>query len=160
MPRLIAELPHDEFRVALVLHPNVWSSHSSRQIEAWLAEALRSGLLLIPPHEGWRAAVTAADLVVSDHGSVSVYAAAIGRPVLLATDGRTAIDPDSGLGRLYEVAHPLDPHRPLRGQHRLIPDSADIMRLRSVVSCHSRIRPRAPGAPAPEQAVPGSPHAP
>jgi hypothetical protein len=114
--RLLAELPHDEFRVALVLHPNVWSSHSSRQIEAWLAEALRSGLLLIPAHEGWRAAVTAADLVVSDHGSVSVYAAAIGRPLLLTTDGRAAIDPGSGLGRLYEAAHPFDPHAPLRPQ--------------------------------------------
>lgn len=55
--RLLAELPYDEFRIALVLHPNVWSSHSSRQIEAWLAEALRSGLVLVPPHEGWRASL-------------------------------------------------------------------------------------------------------
>ncbi|GAA1075150.1 hypothetical protein [Nocardiopsis metallicus] len=116
MNRLLAELPYDEFRIALVLHPNVWSSHSSRQIEAWLAEALRSGLVLIPPHEGWRATVTAADLVISDHGSVSVYAAAVGRPVLLATDGRDAIDPDSGLGHLYGVAHHLDPRAPLPPQ--------------------------------------------
>lgn len=40
MNRLLAELPYDQFRIALVLHPNVWSSHSRRQIEAWLADLL------------------------------------------------------------------------------------------------------------------------
>ncbi|GAB3694861.1 hypothetical protein [Nocardiopsis oceani] len=116
VPRLLARLPYDEYRLALVLHPNVWSSHSERQIEAWLDEALRSGLLLIPPDEGWRAAVTAADLVLSDHGSVSVYAAALGRPVLLSPGGRDAVDPDSALGRLYDAAQPFDPHAPFPPQ--------------------------------------------
>lgn len=60
VPRLLAQLPYDEFRIALVLHPNVWSAHSKRQIEVWHAEALRSGLQLIPPDEGRRAAITAA----------------------------------------------------------------------------------------------------
>lgn len=110
---LLARLPYDHYRVALVLHPNVWSSHGPRQIRIWQDEALRSGLLLIPPHEGWRAAVIAADLVLSDYGSVSVYAAALGRPLLLSADGRDSVDPDSALGRLYAVAHPLDPHATL-----------------------------------------------
>ncbi|MFL1381819.1 hypothetical protein, partial [Nocardiopsis protaetiae] len=116
IPEIIAELPHDEFQVALILHPNVWAAHGRRQIESWLAEALRSGLLLIPPDEGWRAAVVAADHVISDHGSVGVYAAALGRPVLLAPEGRAAVDPRSGLGRLYTTALPLDRHAPLRPQ--------------------------------------------
>ena len=110
---LLTRLPYDHYRVALVLHPNVWSSHGPRQIRIWQDEALRSGLLLIPPHEGWRAAVIAADLVLSDHGSVSVYAAALGRPLLLSADGRDSVDPDSALGRIYEVAHPFDPHAAL-----------------------------------------------
>ncbi|SIO87501.1 hypothetical protein [Nocardiopsis sp. JB363] len=115
---LLDRLPYDHYRVALILHPNIWSSHGPRQIRIWQDEALRSGLLLIPPHEGWRAAVIAADLVLSDHGSVSVYAAALGRPILLSAEGRGSVDPDSALGRLYEVAHPLDPHADLVPQFR------------------------------------------
>ena len=114
--RLLDEVPLDEFRVALVLHPNVWASHGRERIRAWLFEALRAGLILLPPDEGWRAAIIAADWVLSDHGSVGVYAAAAGRPVLLEQSGRPAIDPRSGLGRLFDVAAPLDPLAPLRPQ--------------------------------------------
>ena len=117
--RLLTQLPYDEFRVALVLHPNVWASHSRLQIETWLFDALRAGLILLPPYEGWRAAVVASDWVLSDHGSVGMYAAAAGRPVLLDKSGRSAIDPRSGLGRLFEVAPALDPLAPIRPQLRL-----------------------------------------
>jgi hypothetical protein len=117
--RMLSELPYDEYRVALVLHPNVWASHSNFQVRAWLAEALRAGLILLPPEEGWRAAVIAADWVVSDHGSVSVYAAAAGRPVLLEKSGRETIDARSGLGRLLAVAPALDQRAPIEPQLRL-----------------------------------------
>ncbi|GAA3761038.1 hypothetical protein GCM10022205_56160 [Spinactinospora alkalitolerans] len=119
IPRLLAQLPHDEFRIALILHPNIWASHSEYQIRAWLFDALRAGLFLIHPHEGWRAAVIASDWVVSDHGSVGMYAAAVGRPVLLDKSGRSAIDPCSGLGRLFDVAPTLDPFAPIRPQLHL-----------------------------------------
>lgn len=114
--RLLADLPYDEFRVALVLHPNIWACHSRLQIESWLFDALRAGLILIPPQEGWRAAVVASDWVLSDHGSVSIYAAAVGRPVLLEKNGRSTIDPRSGLGRLIDAAPALDPLAPIRPQ--------------------------------------------
>jgi hypothetical protein len=114
--RLLAELPYDEFRIALVLHPNVWVSHSRLQIESWLFGARRAGLILLPPDEGWRAAVIASDWVLSDHGSVGMYAAAVGRPVLLEQSGRPAVDPRSGLGRLFEAAPALDPFAPIRPQ--------------------------------------------
>jgi hypothetical protein len=117
--RLLNELPYDECRIALALHPNVWASHSSFQVRAWLAEALRAGLILLPPEEGWRAAVIAADWVLSDHGSVSIYAAAAGRPVLLEKSARDMIDPRSGLGRLLAVAPPLDLHAPIGPQLRI-----------------------------------------
>jgi hypothetical protein len=117
--RLLGELPYDEYRIALVLHPNVWASHSSFQVRAWLAEALRAGLILLPPEEGWRAAIIAADWVVSDHGSVSIYAAAAGRPVLLEKSAREMIDSRSGLGRLMAVAPALDPHAPIEPQLRI-----------------------------------------
>ncbi|MFI0424012.1 hypothetical protein [Spongiactinospora sp. 9N601] len=106
--RLLSELPYDRYRVALILHPNIWASHSSFQIRAWLAEALRAGLILLRPEEGWRAAIIAADWVLSDHGSIGVYAAALGRPVLLDKTGQDMIDPRSALGRLLTIAPSLD----------------------------------------------------
>jgi hypothetical protein len=83
--RLVAELPRDQYRVAAILHPNIWAVHGAWQVRAWLAESLRAGLLVLPPEEGWRAALVAADWVIGDHGSVTQYAAgATDVPVLLA----------------------------------------------------------------------------
>jgi hypothetical protein len=84
LDRLTTALPADEFRVAAVLHPNIWNVHGAWQVRAWLADCLRAGLLLLPPEEGWRAALVAADVVVGDYGSVTRYGAAIGTPVMLA----------------------------------------------------------------------------
>jgi hypothetical protein len=67
-----------------VLHPHVWHGHSPHQIRSWLADCVRAGLILIPPLEGWRAALIAADIVVGDHGAVTCYAAALDKPVALA----------------------------------------------------------------------------
>lgn len=83
--RLLAELPADEYRVAAVLHPNIWTVHGAWQVRAWLADSIQAGLIVIPPEEGWRAALVAADWVLGDHGSVTQYAAgATDVPVLLA----------------------------------------------------------------------------
>lgn len=95
--RLLAELPQDEYRVALVAHPNVWSQHSRAQLELWFADEIEAGLVLVPPAEGWRAALVAADLVVGDVGSVTYYAASLGRPVLLAAFSTEDLDPRSPL---------------------------------------------------------------
>ncbi|MFI6500290.1 hypothetical protein [Nonomuraea typhae] len=116
--RLLSALPYDRYRVALILHPNIWAAHSGFQIKAWLAEAMRAGLILLPPEEGWRAAIIAADWVLSDHGSVGVYAAALGRPILLDKSGQDLIDPRSALGRLLAVAPALDPRADLLPQLR------------------------------------------
>jgi hypothetical protein len=98
--RLLAQLPLDEYRVAAALHPNVWARHGSWQVRRWLADALDAGLMLVPPEEGWRAAVIAADLVITDHSSVTCYAAALGRPLLLAADGNGEVVPGSGMDAL------------------------------------------------------------
>jgi hypothetical protein len=93
--RVVAGLETDRFRTALVLHPNVWARHGPLQIRTWLHPALDAGLVLVPPDEGWRAALVAADLVVSDHGSLTSYAAGIGLPVLVAEDGGLEVVPGS-----------------------------------------------------------------
>ncbi|NDZ57838.1 hypothetical protein G3I47_11255 [Streptomyces anulatus] len=90
--RILAALPYDEFRVAAIVHPNVWSGHGSWQIRTLLAPALEAGLMLIPHIHAWRPALVAADVVVGDHGSVTLYGAALGKPVLLGAFGSEAVD--------------------------------------------------------------------
>ncbi|MGB6164186.1 MAG: hypothetical protein WBF75_16765 [Pseudonocardiaceae bacterium] len=82
--QLLAELPVDRYRVADVLHPHIWYGHSRLQVRLWLADCLRAGLLLVPPAEGWSAALIASDLVVGDHGAVTCYGAAIDNPTISA----------------------------------------------------------------------------
>jgi hypothetical protein len=134
--QLLAELPADEYRVALVLHPNVWFWHSPYQVRLWLADAREGGLLLLPPAGGWQAALVAADVVVGDHGSVTMYAAALGRPVMLAGDqaaarmaagtaadtvSRAAERLDRRAGLRDQIAGAISGHRP--GRHAGLADS-------------------------------------
>lgn len=107
--RLLSELPYDEYRVALVAHPGVWCGHGRWQVEAWTRAATRRGLILIPPEEGWRAAVVAADCVIGDEGSVTLYAAAVGAPVLMAARGSEVTVPGSAVAALAERAPTLSP---------------------------------------------------
>ncbi|MFD3789537.1 hypothetical protein [Streptomyces cyaneofuscatus] len=116
LPRLAAELPADGYRLAAVLHPNIWHGHGPGQIRAWLDRARRSGLSLIDPVHAWRQALVAADLVVGDFGAVSYYAAALGAPVLLAAAEQDRLDPDAPLAAFVREAPRLDVHAPLREQ--------------------------------------------
>ncbi|MFF9340528.1 hypothetical protein ACF1CG_12395 [Streptomyces sp. NPDC014773] len=116
LPRLAAELPADDYRLAAVLHPNVWYGHGPGQIRAWLDRARRHGLVLVDPVHAWRQALLAADLVLGDFGAVSYYAAALGTPVLLAADGAGLLDPEAPLARFVRHALRLDPYGPLLPQ--------------------------------------------
>lgn len=85
LDRICNELPSDKYKIVMVMHPNTWSIYGEWQIRSWLARCLRKGLMIVPPEEGWRAALVAADCVIGDHGSVTAYAAALDKPVLLAS---------------------------------------------------------------------------
>ncbi|MEV6721616.1 hypothetical protein AB0M94_11890 [Streptomyces xanthochromogenes] len=131
LPRLTAELPADEYRVAAVLHPNIWQGHGPGQIRAWLDRALRAGLVLVDPLHDWRQALLAADAVIGDHGSVSYYAAALGIPVLLGTTPSAGLDPLSPVAQFVEQAPQFDPHAPIAdhldgliANHRPLPGPA------------------------------------
>ena len=115
LARLLGGLPADEYQVAAVLHPNIWSGHGAWQIRTWLAEAREGGLALIAAESGWPAALVAADCVVGDHGSVSLYAAGIDRALLLAPFGDEVV-PGTSLSMLGETAPRLAPDRPWSGQ--------------------------------------------
>ncbi|NEB42041.1 hypothetical protein G3I54_34940 [Streptomyces sp. SID14515] len=116
LPRLTSELPADEYRVAAVLHPNIWHGHGPGQIRAWLDRARRSGLALVDPLEDWRQVLIAADLVIGDHGSVTYYAAALGTPVLLGSAPLDGLDPDAPIADFIRTAPRLNARSPLRGQ--------------------------------------------
>ncbi|MFJ2911094.1 hypothetical protein ACIO8F_17125 [Streptomyces sp. NPDC087228] len=107
--RLVTSLPVDEFAVAAVFHPNVWARHTPDGVFDRLAEAMDAGLMIIPPQEGWRAAVVASDWVVGDHGSTSFYSAAADRVTLLAATGLDELDPASPAAAFAHRAPRLDP---------------------------------------------------
>ncbi|GAA3851538.1 hypothetical protein [Streptomyces sedi] len=117
--RVLARLPFDEYRVAAILHPNVWAAHGSWQIRALLAPALDAGLLLMPTVHAWRAALVAADVVVGDHGSVTLYGAALGKPTLLGAFGAGEVVPGTAVDLLGRAAPRLDGRRDLIAQLEL-----------------------------------------
>jgi len=120
LPRLLDELPADGFRVAALVHPAVWFGHGPRQVKAWLADCRAAGLLLVGPAVDWRAAVVAADHVIGDHGSATVYAAAIGRSVLrVSPPDDTVTAPGSPHAIVRRHAPRLLPDRPLLRQLRI-----------------------------------------
>ncbi|WP_432014751.1 hypothetical protein [Streptomyces cucumeris] len=91
LPRLLSQLPYDDYRVGTIIHPNVWSAHGAWQIHTLQAAALDAGLLLMPAIHAWRPALVAADVLIGDHGSVTLYGAAAGTPLLLAAFGGDAV---------------------------------------------------------------------
>ncbi|MEU5837275.1 hypothetical protein ABZ820_26895 [Streptomyces diacarni] len=115
LPRLIAQLPCDEYRVGAIVHPNVWSAHGAWQIRTLQSSALDAGLLLMPAIHAWRPALVAADVLIGDHGSVTLYGAAAGTPLLLAAFGDDAV-PGTAVHTLSSAAPRLDTRGSLRRQ--------------------------------------------
>ncbi|MEU4930768.1 hypothetical protein AB0G54_30425 [Streptomyces yokosukanensis] len=116
LSRLSTELPADEYRTVAVLHPNIWYGHGPGQVRAWLDNARRAGLDAIPPLDGWRQALIAADCVLGDHSSVTYYAASIGVPVLLGAFPQQDLDPHSPVAALGRTAPRLVRRGSLRAQ--------------------------------------------
>jgi len=116
LSRLVGELPRQEYCVAVFMHPHVWYWHGRRQLHAWYAECMRRGLVLVPPEQGWRAILTAADWVIGDHGSATCYGASAGVPVLLAAFAADEVDPGSPASHLGQNAFRLRPDQPVAGQ--------------------------------------------
>jgi hypothetical protein len=114
--KLLAELPADEFRVAAILHPNVWFGHSTWQVRTWLREALDAGLIVSPPREAWRGTLVAADAFIGDHGSVMLHAAGLGKPICFGTYESGELMAGSPSADLEAKAPWLDSSVPLRPQ--------------------------------------------
>ncbi|WP_027946963.1 hypothetical protein [Amycolatopsis taiwanensis] len=114
--RIMAQLPPEDYQVVGLLHPNIWAHHGRRQVRAWLEDCLCAGLGLVPPEEGWRAALIAADFVIGDYGSVTGYAAGLGTPLLLAAEPDDAPLEGSPSAALLDAAWRWKPERALLPQ--------------------------------------------
>ncbi|MEV1078112.1 hypothetical protein AB0I98_07645 [Streptomyces sp. NPDC050211] len=119
--RLLAELPYDEYRVAAIFHPNVWSAHGAWQIRALQAAALEAGLIVAPPVHAWQSVLLAASVVIGDHGSVTLYGASLDKPVLLGAFGADAV-----AGTAIDALGASAPRLDLRG--RLLPQIEEVVR--------------------------------
>ncbi|WP_146175026.1 hypothetical protein [Umezawaea tangerina] len=142
LPRILAELTPLGYTVAALLHPAVWFGHSPRQIKAWLADCRDAGLVLVTPDVDWRAAVVAADQVIADHGSVGVYAAAIGRPLILTEPSvRSVSTAGSAQDLLQDKAPRLVADIPIEEQFRAARSGAELLAGRiseRLTSCPGR----------------------
>ncbi|WP_410631505.1 hypothetical protein [Amycolatopsis sp. cmx-4-83] len=135
LPELLAnQLPADDFRLAVAVHPNVWWGHSPWQVRQWLAGCVRAGVTVFDDVDDWRASLVAADVVVGDHGSVTFYAAALGVPVVLATAPEQAVAPDSPIGLFLGRASRLTGLDDLAGQLREAIEGHDPAHLADVTS--------------------------
>ncbi|MET9830133.1 translation initiation factor 2 [Streptomyces sp. NPDC006385] len=111
--RLAAQLPHDEYQLALVVHPNERSLLGRYELAERLAPALDAGMVLPDPHEEWASVLIAADALVTDHGSAALYYCAVqDRPVVSVHPGGGELIPGSPmdvlLGRIPRLEHGQD----------------------------------------------------
>ncbi|MEU3525836.1 hypothetical protein AB0E62_18540 [Streptomyces sp. NPDC038707] len=137
--RALAELPADEFRVLAALHPNAWYGHGAWQMHHWLAPLTGSGMLLPAPEtEIWKAALCAADFLVGDHGSLTLYGTALGIPGVFGAFDDSAVAPGSPMHRLGRLLPRLSRAVPLLPQllraARTQPDDSELAALRRSVT--------------------------
>ncbi|MGW4888280.1 translation initiation factor 2 [Streptomyces murinus] len=109
---LAAALPHDEYQLALVLHPNERARRGTLDLAEYLDPARQAGLILPAVHEEWASVAVAADLLITDHGSAALYPAALDRPLLGVYDGGRELLPDSPMSALLTGVPRLPPHLP------------------------------------------------
>ncbi|MER5253219.1 hypothetical protein [Streptomyces sp. NPDC002855] len=116
LPRLLTELSPARYLIAVLVHPNVWSGHGDWQVRSWLSAARRRGIVVIPPEADWRQPLIAADWVIGDHGSVTLYATLTHAAILLARFPTADVDPASPGAELARTAPALSPAHPLPEQ--------------------------------------------
>ncbi|KPH98444.1 hypothetical protein OK074_6272 [Actinobacteria bacterium OK074] len=120
--RALAELPADEYRVAVAVHPNAWFAHGPWQFRSWLAPLVDAGLLLPDPDtDTWKALLCAADHLIGDHGSLTLYGLALGLPVTLGAFAHARVAADSPMGRLGDLAPRIRSGHPLLAQLGAVP---------------------------------------
>ncbi len=104
LERLACDLPREEFRIAVLLHPHVWNAHGEWQIRSWFAGLRRAGVSVISQHADWCGPVVACDFLVADHGSVGLYGTMTGARLLAAGSPDVELAPGSPMAELRALA--------------------------------------------------------
>jgi hypothetical protein len=113
--QLLAQLPFEQYRLALFLHPAVWSFEGECEILRRLSRHIDAGLMVIPPAEGWHGTLLASDLLIGDNSSTSLYGAMLDIPLLLAAFSENVV-PGTVMARLGRTARFINPGMDLRSQ--------------------------------------------
>ncbi|MEU7557543.1 hypothetical protein [Streptomyces eurythermus] len=116
LPQLLAGLPDDGYRVALLVHPNVFAGHGTWQVRGWLAGCRDRGVALVPPEADWQSLLIAADWIIGDHGSLTAYGALTPATLLLTPGPRREVSDYSPTALLTAVAPVIAPGYPLAEQ--------------------------------------------
>lgn len=116
LPQLLSQLPGDDYRVAILVHPNVFAGHGTRQVHGWLAGCQDRGIAVVPPEADWQAVLIAADVVLGDHGSLTAYSTLTDAAMLLTDGSRREVSASSPAALLSAVAPVLSPVYPLAEQ--------------------------------------------
>jgi hypothetical protein len=116
LPQLLSQLPADRYRVAMLVHPNVFAGHGTRQVRGWLSSCQGRGIALVPPEVDWQALLTAADWIIGDHGSLTAYGTLTDATLLLTAGSRRAVSADSPAALLSALAPVVSPVYPLAEQ--------------------------------------------
>jgi len=113
---IVAQLPRNIYRLVLLAHPNITAAHGSYQLRSWLDHLIRNGVVLLPPEHAWEHVLVAADYIIGDHGSTTLYGSIAAVPVLLGTYPPHGAHPDSGAAALAAVAPRLSTSAPILDQ--------------------------------------------
>jgi hypothetical protein len=139
-PGIIRTVADAGYDTRLVLHPNIWARYGEHQLRLWLRH---DGLTLVPPLRAWRRELAAAGHVIGDHGSVTVYGAALGKPTLLGAFPDDEVVPGSPAHRLGELAGRHDPDVPIDVQLEKATGHPELIDLVTAVPGEARLRLRA-----------------
>ncbi|MFD4561037.1 hypothetical protein ACFWP5_43120 [Streptomyces sp. NPDC058469] len=116
LPQLLGRLPGDGYRVAMLVHPNVFAGHGTRQVHGWLSSCQSRGIAVVPPEADWQAVLIAADVIIGDHGSLTAYGTLTDAAMLLTAGSRREVSASSPAALLSAVAPVLSPVYPLAEQ--------------------------------------------
>ncbi|MET7679188.1 hypothetical protein [Streptomyces sp. NPDC005423] len=116
VPQLLSQLPSDDYRVAMLVHPNVFAGHGLRQVHGWLSCCRSQGIAVLPPEADWQALLIAADWIIGDHGSLTAYGTLTDATMLLTAGPRREVSDRSPAALLSTIAPVVSPVYPLAEQ--------------------------------------------